>query len=289
MLLSMTGHGQALVQNEMAQVLAEIRTVNNRFLKLNINGDLAPAQMAELEGLVKRYVTRGSVNLRLKVQFLDGAQNYRLNEPVIKAYLEQLSGILSNGQELDVQALLSLPGTVDETGSEEQQKIFWPLVQQATEEALRRLTEMREKEGAFMGEDLTVNCDVIEAETKHIGQLAPRVAENFSKKITDRINQMLEQYDVSVEPSDVIREVGIFAERADISEEIVRLGSHIQQFRAVLKEKQSNGRKLDFLTQEMLRETNTIGSKANDAEIAGHVVEIKTAIERIREMVQNVE
>jgi len=289
LLLSMTGHGQALAQNETAQVLAEIRTVNNSFLKLNINGDLDPAQLSALEGLVKKHVTRGSVNLRLKVQFLDGAQNYRLNEPLIKAYARQLSGILNEGEKLQMQSLLILPGVVEEKGSEEQQQLIWPLVQQATEQALIRLTEMRRKEGAFMGEDLEVNCDSIEAESGLIAELAPTVAESFSKKITDRINQMLEKYDVSVEPSDVIREVGLFAERVDISEEIVRLGSHIRQFRAILKEQQSNGRKLDFLTQEMLRETNTIGSKANDAKIAGHVVEIKTAIERIREMVQNVE
>lgn len=289
MLLSMTGHGQALVQNESAQVLAEIRTVNNRFLKLNISGDLDPAQTSELESLVKKYVSRGSVNLRLKVQLLDGSLNYRLNEPVIKAYVEQLSGILNSGEKFDVQALLNLPGTVDEQGSEEQQKIFWPLVQEATKQALTRLSQMREKEGAVMGDDLAANCDTIESQATLIANLAPRVAENFSRKLTDRINQMLEKYDVSVEASDVIREVGIFAERVDISEEIVRLGSHIQQFRTILKERQSNGRKLDFLTQEMLRETNTIGSKANDAEIATHVVEIKTAIERIREMVQNVE
>ena len=151
------------------------------------------------------------------------------------------------------------------------------------------LREMRAQEGRVMLQDLEQNCDAIVDASHEIQKLAPRVVENYSKKLTDRINQMLKAYEVSISPSDVVREVGMFAERVDISEEIVRLGSHIKQFREVMSSAESNGRKLDFLTQELLRETNTIGSKANDSEIAARVVEIKTCIERIREMVQNVE
>ena len=284
----MTGHGQALVQNDSAQVLAEIRTVNNRFLKLNIAGELSAAQQSELESLVKKNINRGSVNLRLKCQRLTCVNSYQLNTEVLSAYMDQL-GDLVDRDRIDVQSFLALPGVVEEAGGDGQDEMVWPLVVQATEEALNVLAEMRQQEGEFMEKDLASNCDLIETEAAKISELAPRVAENFSKKIVERINQMLEKHDVSVEPSDVIREVGVFAEKVDISEEIVRLGSHIKQFRSILAGAESNGRKLDFLTQEMLRETNTIGSKANDAEIASHVVEIKTAIERIREMVQNVE
>ena len=120
-------------------------------------------------------------------------------------------------------------------------------------------------------------------------KLAPGVVEAYGKKMTDRINGMLEKFNVSITPADIVREVGIFAERCDISEEVVRLQNHLGQFNSVVEEPQSNGKKLEFLVQEMLRETNTIGSKANDSDIARHVVEMKTAIERIREMVQNVE
>ena len=135
MLLSMTGHGQALVQDDSAQVLAEVRSVNNRFLKLNINGDLDSAQLSELETLVKKFVNRGSVNLRLKVQLLDGANNFRLNKAAIKAYADQLRELLGNDQPLDINSLLLLPGAVEESAYICESSAVWPLVQRATREA----------------------------------------------------------------------------------------------------------------------------------------------------------
>ena len=137
--------------------------------------------------------------------------------------------------------------------------------------------------------DLSSNCDILKDHVEKIKNLAPIVVEDYGKRITDRINRMLEEHEVSVATSDLIKEVGVFAERVDTSEELVRLDSHIDQFRSIASGKDSHGRKLDFLTQELLRETNTIGSKANNAEIASHVVEMKTIIERIREMIQNIE
>lgn len=290
MLLSMTGHGQALVQDDAAQVLVEVRTVNNRFLKINVNGDLDSAQTSELENLVKKHLNRGSVNLRVKIQQLKSVSNYRLNPTAVKAYVEQAQDLFGLTQDqVDIGAILNLPGSVEDLAEANEASAVWPLVQQATTEALQKLTTMRQDEGKNMAVDLAANCDIVERQSEQINDLAPRVIDNYAKKITDRINQMLENYEVTIQASDVVREVGMFAERVDISEEIVRLRSHVGQFRSILAGDVSNGRKLDFLTQEMLRETNTIGSKANDAEIATHVVEIKTAIERIREMVQNVE
>jgi uncharacterized protein (TIGR00255 family) len=118
---------------------------------------------------------------------------------------------------------------------------------------------------------------------------APQVATAYQARLTERMNRLLENFEVTVTTADVVREVGLFAERSDISEEVVRLESHLVQFQTIMNSNESAGRKLDFLVQEMFRETNTIGSKANDAEITQFVVEIKTAIERLREMVQNVE
>ena len=140
-----------------------------------------------------------------------------------------------------------------------------------------------------MEKDMLSNLSTMSEQLEQIKSGAPQVIEKYARKMTDRINQLLKSHDVTVDASDVIKEVGVFAEKCDISEETVRLGSHIEQFSKVLKDDESNGKKLDFLVQEMLRETNTIGSKANNFDIANHVVEIKTAIERIREMVQNVE
>ena len=188
-----------------------------------------------------------------------------------------------------MESLLVLPGVIADNVRDDLNEIVWPAAQQATQEALVQLNEMRKLEGGVMQKDMLANCEIIAQQLESVKQLAPRVITNYSKRMTDRINSLLESYDVSIQATDIVKEVGVFAEKCDISEETVRLGSHIEQFNQVINDSESNGKKLDFLIQEMLRETNTIGSKANDVDIANHVVEIKTCIERIREMVQNVE
>ena len=285
----MTGHGQASAQNDQVRVVAEIRTVNNRFLKTTINSDLDANHQAKLESLVKDSVSRGSVNLRLKTQFLGANQTSRLNEEVLRSYWLQLSEIAGSSQSVNVESLLHLPDVVQDNMNDELYQMVWPIAEKAATEALKRLNQMRAEEGDVMQKDMQNNCSQIASELEAIKKLAPRVVESFSKRITDRINKLLEAHDVSVDATDVIKEVGVFAEKCDISEETVRLGSHIEQFNRIIGSDASNGKKLEFLVQEMLRETNTIGSKANDVEIANRVVEIKTSIERIREMVQNVE
>jgi uncharacterized protein (TIGR00255 family) len=288
MLLSMTGHGEAVVQTDTAQVQVEIRTVNNRFLKLNLNSDLDAAAQAQVEALIKKEIARGSVSLRIKTQ-VSGDEPYRLNEPLLRSYWLQLTEIAGSSQAVNVESLLVLPGVVEDLSKSHDAEAIWPVVKTAVEQAVESLNEMRTREGAAMLRDMQTNCAQIAEQLTKIREMAPAVVENYAKRITDRINGLLEKYDVSVEASDVVREVGIFAERCDFSEETVRLESHLEQFDSILNLPESNGRKLDFLVQEMLRETNTIGSKANNATIATYVVEIKTAIERIREMVQNVE
>ena len=284
----MTGHGQALDQNSQVRVLAEVRSVNNRFLKTHINCDFDVNRQSQLENLVKQHVSRGNVNLKVRAQKLQQSQHYKLNEPVLRAYWLQLSEIAGSSQSVNLESILQLPGVIEENIAEDSDEV-WEAVQQAVSESLAKLTEMRSLEGAAMEKDMRQNCSDVSEHLQRIRELAPGVIENYSQKITDRINGLLAKHDITGQPTDIIKEVGIFAERVDISEEIVRLDSHLEQFRKVLDGEQSNGRKLDFLVQEMLRESNTIGSKANDAEIATRVVAIKTAIERIREMVQNVE
>lgn len=285
----MTGHGQASVQNDQVRVVAEIKAVNNRFLKTSIYCDLDANHQAKLETLVKKHVNRGSVSLRLKTQTLNASEEFKFNEPVLRSYWLQLSEIAGNSQSINVESLLQLPGVIAENIDEDLNTLVWPLAEQATTEALQSLNEMRSLEGDVMRKDMQANLATISQQLELIKTLAPRVIESYSKRMTERINSLLEDYQVSIQATDVVKEVGVFAEKCDISEETVRLGSHIEQIDTVIKDSGNNGKKLDFLVQEMLRETNTIGSKANDFEIANHVVEIKTAIERIREMVQNVE
>lgn len=287
MVNSMTGHGQASVEQDQYRVAVEIRTVNNRFLKTSINTTLGAELESRVEQQLKATLRRGSVSIRIKTENLQAAQRARLNSEVIQSYWTQLSEIAGGSQSINVESLLTLPGVIEDSEPTDQEEL-WPVVKKAMEEALKSLVEMRGTEGEAMKVDMVSNIGSIETELASIEKLAPTVSEAYSKRLTDRINKLLEKFEVTVTASDVIKEVGVFADRTDVSEETVRLATHLEQFRLVIKEP-TPGKKLDFLVQEMLRETNTIGSKANNSDIAKHVVEIKTAIERIREMVQNIE
>ena len=287
MVNSMTGHGQASVEQDQFRVAVEIRTVNNRFLKTSINTDLGTELESRVEQQLKATLRRGSVSVRIKTENLQSGQRARLNSDVIQSYWTQLSEIAGGSQSINVESLLTLPGVIEDADTTDDEEL-WPVVKKTLEEALHSLVEMRGTEGGAMKVDMVSNIGTIETELTSIEKLAPTVSEAYSKRLTDRINKLLEKFEVTVTASDVIKEVGVFADRTDVSEETVRLATHLEQFRLVIQEP-TPGKKLDFLVQEMLRETNTIGSKANNSDIAKHVVEIKTAIERIREMVQNIE
>ncbi len=283
----MTGHGSATAQDDQVQVLVEIRSVNNRFLKISVSGDVDADVQGKIEAMARARVQRGALNIRLQTQFLSAKTQYQLNMPQLEEYRKQLQS--SNVDVESMAAVLSLPGIVTEMMSESKMETAWPMIESAAQQALENFVSMRANEGTAMLKDLLSNCDLIDQHVASIRELGPAVVEAYSNRVTERINRILQEHDVSVSASDVVREIGIFSEKVDTSEELVRLESHIQQFRSIANNNESSGRKLDFLTQELLRETNTIGSKANDAQIANHVVEMKTIIERIREMIQNAE
>jgi uncharacterized protein (TIGR00255 family) len=297
----MTGQGQALVTEEGCTVQAEIRSVNNRFLKVVVRcGDMFNELAPRVERLVQARVRRGMLNVNLKIVAGELDSVYRLNERVLAGYRRQLAEVLGCPPTGDLPpevwgGLLSLPGVVGDSGSgPEPLERIWPIVEAAVVEAVERLNEMRAMEGQAMATDLTENLRLIAERVREIEWRAPVVSQNYQQRILERIQQWLAAAKLSADaspaaPADVIREVAIFADRCDIAEELVRLRSHLLQFEGLLPEQESQGRKMDFLIQELFREINTVGSKANDAEIAGHVVAVKTCIERMREMVQNVE
>lgn len=284
----MTGHGQSIQQENRVQVMAEVRAVNNRFLKTIVNGDIGAELQSLVEDIVRNIVRRGTVNVRIRIDRQQDPDQYRLNETAIAAYQSQLKRIVANA-EIPLATILMLPGVVIEPTADSTDPSIAPLVTKAIHAAVLQLNEMRSREGAAMLDNLRVNLVLLQQLLQSVEKLAPRVVESYATRVKDRITQLMQKYDISTQPADVIREVGLFAERADIAEEVVRLRSHLQQFDDTMGEPESNGRKLDFLIQEMLRETNTIGSKASDAAIANCVVEMKTAIERMRELVQNIE
>jgi uncharacterized protein (TIGR00255 family) len=165
----------------------------------------------------------------------------------------------------------------------------WPVVERVLAQALNKLQAMRQEEGRAMARELLALRDHIGAELAQVRSRAPQVSVAFRDRLLERVRGLLAELDVQIDRTDLIKEVSVFAERSDIAEEVVRLASHLDQFQDVVNEPESAGRKLEFLTQEMFREANTIGSKASDVDISRHVVEIKAALERVRELVQNVE
>jgi uncharacterized protein (TIGR00255 family) len=289
MLLSMTGHGHAQHSVNGTTAWVEIRSVNNRYLKLTINGsdrltDLEP----RVREIVQQQVRRGTVHITVGFSGDRQPDMPELNTELLRHLFEQVKKVDPSAS---IAPLLSLPGVVQSTSGrgEDDQEELWSLIRPALHNALEHLAKMRQIEGESMTQDLLGNCRGIEEQLALVVRRAPEVVTAYSQRLQERISQLLAANEVNAAPVDVIREVGLFADRCDISEEAIRLQAHIDQFRAIVAARDSDGRKLEFLTQELLREANTIGSKANDTAISRCVVEIKTAIERIREMVQNVE
>jgi uncharacterized protein (TIGR00255 family) len=293
-LLSMTGHGEAHRHAKHVVVAIEVRTINNRYFKLTVrSADNYVSLEPLIEDVVRQQVRRGTVQVTLRMDREPLPDDYKLNEVVLSSYrkqLEQMHEHMHIGEPVRLESLLSLPGVVNEKFTHDDAvESEWPLIKEVLMEALTNLDRMRREEGKAMLADLSSNCQTLAGELSEIEHRAPLVVEGYRQRLTDKLNKLLKEFGIGVQSTDIVREVGLFAERSDISEEIVRLKSHIEQFVSIMHQPESVGRKLDFLIQELFRETNTIGSKSNDAEISRHVVEMKTAIERMREMIQNVE
>ncbi len=292
MLLSMTGFGAAHRHADGVATEVEVRTINNRYFKLSLRmTEGLNALEPSIEATVRETLKRGTIQVNIRVS-QDSAHAFQINAEALGSYRKQLDLLTQEWgmvQAFSLDALLPLPGVVEESAGAGDPQELWPHVEATLRDALEQAQEMREREGAAMARDLESNIAEIR---KHLGEIearAPQVLQDYRQRITDRVNQHLAGMDAKLTEADLAREIAIFSDRSDIGEEVVRLRSHLEQFERATGLPEAAGRKLDFITQEMFRETNTIGSKANDAEIAISVVEIKGAIERIREMVQNVE
>ena len=293
-LLSMTGFGDARDERDDHALSAEVRTINNRHFKLNLRTTEGYGALdARIEAVVREYVRRGTVNVNIRIRHMSAAEDYRLNTDVLENNIDQLQKVSAKrhfDEKLRLEPLAGLPGVVEQLSTEAHDPDeVWPLLEPVLRAALASMTAMREAEGKALAADLEAQCAVVDGSLKKIAARSPQVMEGYRQRLQDRVGEALAKFTVTIEPIDLVREVCVFADRSDISEEIVRLRSHLLQFAQALQSAESAGRKLDFICQEMGRETNTIGSKANDAEISHEVVEIKTALERIREQIQNVE
>lgn len=289
MLLSMTGQGVATVSDENATLTIEIRAVNNRHLKINLRApDSLIAHESSIEKQIRSEVGRGTINVNIKVMKHSRQDDFTIDTELLQAYQAQLRSLSQTSPSLD--SLLGLPGVViNNVTSKSSVASVLSLSTDALQQALGHFNKMRATEGDAIEAVFNQQLDSLKTIVEQINDRAPVVVTNYQERLTDKINRLLETHDVTLNEGDLAREIGLYADRCDITEEVVRLNSHLDQFRNVMQSAISQGRKLDFISQELFREINTIGSKANDTLIANSVVEAKTIIERIREQVQNIE
>lgn len=296
MIRSMTGYGEASATVGSAHFYLELRSLNSKYFKAVIRlPESFQVLEAELETQLRHRLNRGSVFMTIKHSDVSADAAFTVNESALGRYIEQLSNlpqVKAGGIKIEIAPLLGLPGVLQAPGDEEAR-----LTAARTELlklldlACAGLIEMRNREGVYLRDDLLSHHNGIAERLKLIQCRAPGVMLDQEKRMKGRIEQMIRDMGLQVQAVDIVRELAIAAERVDISEEIARLSGHLDQFTKMLSEPEFKpiGRTLDFLTQEMLREANTIASKCNDAEISKWTVEVKGAIDRIKEQVQNVE
>ncbi len=293
MLLSMTGQGEASVQQDGVHVHAELRSVNNRYLKIVPKlSDVISRIESELDGILRKHLKRGSLQVTVRVALPSKDSSYSINSIALRSYLQQALHVAKDFPSLtcSVGDFMALPGVIEtsEVACSEDDPVIG-LAISAIELAASQLNTMRRREGDSMASQLRQSIELLERITSNIESRAPKVIEDYRSRLEARVQKAINDLKVEFQPSDILREVLLFADKSDIREEIVRLKSHFQQFLHAIEENESQGRKLDFLIQELFRETNTIGSKGNDSFISQSIVEMKTVIEQMRELVQNVE
>lgn len=289
---SMTGYGRAekLIANK--EITVEIRSVNHRFLEYSARVPRAYSYLEDkLKNLVKESVFRGKVDVSLSIQTIKGTDTQvMINHDLARSYLEALCDLSEDLQiknDITVSQMARFSDIFSVVRVEDDEEEMWNAVKEVAQEAINNFIKMREVEGEKMRQDLLYRLDLIEKMVHQVEELSPQTVENYSKRLYAKIKEVLE--DKAIDEQRIITEVAIFSEKIAVAEETVRLGSHIHQFKEILDSGEPVGRKLDFLVQEFNRETNTIGSKAQDLEIARIVVDLKSEIEKIREQIQNIE
>jgi uncharacterized protein (TIGR00255 family) len=289
----MTGFGAAEGQAEDVRLAVEVRTVNHRYLKPSIRLPEAWAGAeTEIERIVRSRLRRGSIALTVRMKLDAARQAYTVNADALGGYIEQLLPLEVEANptlRIDLGSLMQLPGVCEPPELDELCRRTWDTLSGLVHEALDKVEQMRRREGQALRDDLLGHCDALEQGAREVAERAPEVVELYHQRLRDRVAELTGEGTVQIDAEALAREVAIFAERSDISEEVSRLLSHLEHFRSATGTAGAVGRKLEFIAQEMLREANTIASKAGDAGMARTVVEMKAVIDRIKEQVQNVE
>ncbi len=291
----MTGYGRGEHSADGARVIIELKAVNRKQaeVSLSLPAELDPLE-AKIRDVINRTVARGRCDVRATLELPAGSAASRINRPLATAFAAEWSalaadlGLSGAAAQPTLELLARCPGVIQGGASDLDPDRAWPWVEAALKAAIGTFDAMRRREGEALAKDLSSRIDNIRTSLARVSEYAPEVLKRYREQLHLRVKAAgLE----GVAPDDerLLKEIVIFADRCDIAEEIARLGSHFIQFEDCLKSKEAVGRKLDFLAQEMNREINTIGSKANDARIAAEVVVLKTELERFREQAQNIE
>ncbi len=295
MIRSMTGFGGASTQAGGARYVVEGRSVNNRYFKALIRvPDELQGLEAELEAALARRLTRGSVTMIVRFSDASAEAVAQLNTEAIRRYIEQLRavpGFEKNAAAIDLGALMALPGVVMEDAGQERLERARPILLELVEEVCQRILAMRAREGEMLHAELCKHCGVITDQLAEIKQRTGVVVELYQQRLRKRIEALVAESGMAIRDEDLLREVAVFAERSDVAEEVARLDAHLTHFREIIDNTGETpaGRSLEFLSQEMLREANTISAKSLDAAISRRIVEVKSAVDRIKEQVQNIE
>lgn len=294
MIKSMTGFGRSEYTDGKRSIIVEIKSVNHRYSDITIK---MPRRYSfaedRLKGAVKDIARRGKIDVSIMVENItEDDTNVRLNTMVARQYYDNLRELQKEfevGGDITLQFLSTLPDVMKAVPDLEDEEAIFKSLEVPVSEAAKKLDEMRTLEGAKLAEDIIKRGEYIRTRVKEIEVRSPEVTKAYSEKLKDRIKELVGA-NVTIPEDRILVEAAIFADKCSITEELVRLDSHIIQLNNIIsKSNQPDGKKLDFLVQEMNREANTIGSKANDIEITNKVLEIKSEIEKIREQVQNIE
>jgi uncharacterized protein (TIGR00255 family) len=294
MMNSMTGYGEAQGEADGVRYVVEVKTVNNRYLKTIIKlPELATFLEEDIDKLLRKDILRGTINYVLRLKDASAIALFDIDETALQAVAEKLSRAGSstgiNGT-IDIGNLLTLPGIIQPAlPDKERAGQIRKLVLEISQKALDKLKRMRATEGEYLEADINKCCTIIEEDLEQVRDRSAVVLQEYAEKLKKRVNELLAHAELKIDEGILAREVAIFAERSDISEEVARLDSHLQQFAQCCRGSDQAGRRLDFISQEMLREANTIASKASDTETTRYVVDIKCQIDRIKEQVQNIE
>lgn len=294
MIKSMTGFGRAVEVLNGKSITVEIRSVNHRYYEVSSKIPRAYSFAEEkLKTLLKGRISRGKVEVSVLVQNTESSQpdeKIIMNREIVKAYIDALREVkdeFSLVDDLSLSAVMRLPDAFTVVKAEQDEEQMWLDLEKTAVKALDNFIAMRENEGARMKADISERLKTIESNVAVVEERSPKIVEDYRKRLYDRMCEVLEGK--SVDEGRILLEAGIFSEKTAVDEETVRLRSHIAQFRELLESGEPIGRKLDFLVQEMNRETNTIGSKVQDIEVTKIVVDQKSEIEKIREQIQNIE